>query len=58
MKIGFSFQRREVFLFLTLTHHGHGRRDVTCKPAIIVKRRYRSVQFGVVVVELIVNEEE
>ena len=34
MKIGFSSQRREMLLFLTLTHHQHGRRDVTCKPAI------------------------
>ena len=34
MKIGFSFQRKEMLLFLTLTHHQHGRPDVTCKPAI------------------------
>ena len=37
MKIGFSSQRREMLLFITLTHrqqfHQHGRRDVTCKPA-------------------------
>ena len=34
MKIGFSSQRREMFLVLTLRHHQYGRRDVTCKPAI------------------------
>ena len=34
MKIGFSSHRREMLLFLTLTHHQHGRRDVMCKPAI------------------------
>ena len=58
MKVGFSFQRRKMLLFLTLTHNGHDSRDVTCKPAIIVTRRYWNVQFGVVVVELIVKEEE
>jgi len=34
MKIAFSSQRRQMLLFLTLTHHQHGHRDVTCKPAI------------------------
>ena len=34
MKIGFSSQRREMLLFLTLTHHQHGRRDVMCKQEI------------------------
>ena len=34
MKIGFSSQRKEMLLLLTLTHHQHCRRDVTCKPAI------------------------
>ena len=34
MKIGFSSQRREMLLFLTLTHYQQGRSDVTCKPAI------------------------
>ena len=34
MKIGFSSHRREMLLLLTLTHQRHGRRDVTCKPAI------------------------
>ena len=34
MKIGFSSQRREMLLFLTLTHYQQGRCDVTCKPAI------------------------
>ena len=38
MKIGFSSQRREMLLFLTLTHrqqfHQHGCSDVTSKPAI------------------------
>ena len=34
MKIGLSFQGREMLLFLTLTHHQHGRHDVTYKPAI------------------------
>ena len=36
MKIGFSSQRREMLLFLTLTHHQHGCRDVKCKPAIAI----------------------
>ena len=30
MKIEFSSQRRETPLFSTLTHHQHGRHDVTC----------------------------
>ena len=30
MKVEFSSQRREMLFFLTLTHHQHGRRDVTC----------------------------
>ena len=34
MKIGFSSQRREMLLFLTLKHHQHGRRDVMCKQEI------------------------
>ena len=34
MKIGFNLQRREMLLLFTLTHHQHGRRDVTCKPAL------------------------
>ena len=34
MKIGFSSQRREMLLFLTLTNHQHGRRDVMCKQEI------------------------
>ena len=34
MKIGFISQRRELLLFLTLTHYQQGRSDVTCKPAI------------------------
>ena len=34
MNIGFSSQRREMLLFLTLTHHQHGRHDVTQKPAM------------------------
>ena len=34
MKIRFISQRREMLLFLTLTHHPYGHRDVTYKPAI------------------------
>ena len=33
MKIGFSSQRREMLLFLTLTHHQYCCRDIKCKPA-------------------------
>ena len=38
MKLGLSSQRREMFLFLTTkyTNDQHGRRNVTCKPAIIM----------------------
>ena len=36
MKIGFSSQRREMLLFLTLTHHQYGCCDVKCKPAIVI----------------------
>ena len=38
MKIEFNLQRREMLLFLTLTHHQHGRRHVKCKPAIKMPR--------------------
>ena len=30
MKVEFCSHRREMLSSLTLTHHGHGRRDVTC----------------------------
>ena len=40
-KIGFSSQRREMFLFLTPTHHQHGRREVMCKP---VRKKPRSAK--------------
>ena len=33
LKIGSGSQKREMLLFLTLTHHHHGCRDVMCKPA-------------------------
>ena len=36
MKIGFSSRRREMLLFLTLTHHQYGCCDVKCKPAIVI----------------------
>ena len=36
MKMGFSSLRREMLLFLTLTHHQYGGRDVKCKPAIVI----------------------
>ena len=36
MKIGFSSQRREMLLFLTLTNHQYGCHDVKCKPAIAI----------------------
>ena len=35
MKIGYGSQRREMLLFWPPTHHQHGRRDVTCKAAIV-----------------------
>ena len=48
MKIEFSSQRIETLLFLTLTHHQYGRRDVTCKPAIINWEKWRSMRQGLV----------
>ena len=42
MKIGFSSQRREMLLFLTLTHHQHGCCDIMCNLALYEQQWLRT----------------
>ena len=42
MKIEFSSQRREMLLFLILTHHQHGCRDIMCNLALYEQQRLRT----------------
>ena len=42
MKIEFSSQRREMLLFLILTHHQHGCRDIMCNLALYEQQWLRT----------------